>query len=77
MSDSEDERETLGEWLEESYDELGKINMKELADALYAFSERGMWVDSVDSMSVDHALDVWALVETIKREGAFPSEFKM
>lgn len=48
-----------------------------LSNGLYTFSELGLWPDDVDSMSSEHALKVWALVESIRQQGRFPEELRM
>lgn len=59
---------------------LGKmdcpVDKKQLGDALYSFSERGLWPDNVDSVSIEQTVMCWALIEKLKI-APFPKELRM
>lgn len=48
---------------------IGREDKAQLSDALYAFDEIVGWPDCVDSVSVPHALMIWALVDKILADG--------
>jgi len=55
---------------------LPDINQRALSEALYSMSERRQWPDAVDSMSTEHALLVWRVVERVRKDG-FPDSLRM
>ena len=48
----------------------------DLNNALYAFSELGLWKMDIDIKRAEEAVRVWALVESVRRKG-FPSDLGM
>lgn len=49
----------------------------DLSRALYTMSERHMWPDDIDSISIEQAILVWRLVEAVKKSGGFPADLRM
>lgn len=70
----EDNRERVLKWSIGVEGEYPIDKKSELSNALYAFSELGLFED----LSIDPplALMVWAVVEKVRREG-FPDELRM
>jgi hypothetical protein len=54
-----------------------KETRRPLSEALYTFSELGLWKMDIDIKEVEEAVRVWAVVETIRRQKAFPKELRM
>jgi hypothetical protein len=52
------------------------VDKKQLVDALYSFSERGLWPDHVDDVSIEQPIMCWALIEKLKTT-PFPKELRM
>lgn len=50
---------------------------KALNEALYTFSELGLWKMDIDIKRAEEAIRVWAVVEAVRRSGAFPQELRM
>ncbi len=48
-----------------------------LSNALYTFSELGLWKMDIDIKEAEVAIRVWAVVESVRRAGAFPEELCM
>lgn len=48
-----------------------------LRQALYTFSELGLWKMDIDIKATEEAIRVWAVVEAVRRAGAFPEELRM
>lgn len=54
-----------------------KVPIRDLAEALYAFGELGLFPDhDVDRVSVSQALLCWRIVEHL-RTNSFPDELRM
>lgn len=54
------------------------IQDHELGEALYSFSENGLWPDYVDSVSIEQAKMIINLYHAIEaNDGKFPTELKM
>lgn len=49
---------------------------RDLANALYTFSELGLWKMDIDIKGIEEAIRVWAVVEKVRRDG-FPEELRM
>lgn len=52
------------------------MNVKDLGEALYAYSELGMLIDGVDRISDEQAIQMWRLVEKLRNE-RFPDSLRM
>jgi hypothetical protein len=52
------------------------VDQKDLAEALYSFSENDLWLDYVDSVGEDQAILCWRIVEKL-RKAKLPEELKM
>jgi hypothetical protein len=48
-----------------------------LSNALYTFSELGLWKMDIDIKGTEEAIRVWAVVEAVRRAGEFPSNLTM
>ena len=56
--------------------EDGPLN-RALHEATYTFSERSLFLDDLNLKGVGNAIQIWAIVETIRRAGSFPEELKL
>jgi hypothetical protein len=73
----EAQREALEAWVRDKEEEFSKSEASTLHNALYAFSELGLWADSnIDSLDLETAIRIWAVVETARHK-AFPKELRM
>lgn len=73
MTDNE-KIEHLKEWVF-PVSQLPDVNRGELGEALYSFSECGMFPMDVE-VDVATALEIWAIIETV-REIGFPNDLRM
>ena len=48
----------------------------DLSEALYTFSELGLWKMDIEIKEVEEAIRVWAVVEKVRRDG-FPEDLRM
>lgn len=48
-----------------------------LAEALHTFNELRLWPDDADSVSIEQALQCWAIVSTIADVDEMPDSLKM
>lgn len=48
-----------------------------VSEGVYTFGELGLFCDAIDNMSVEQAVQVWALVESIRQKGEFPDDLRM
>jgi hypothetical protein len=59
----------------------GEFPIKELDrplhEALYTFSELGLWKMDIDIKEAEEAVRVWTVVEAIRRKRAFPPKLRM
>lgn len=69
-----EKRERLNEWVF-PVSQLPDIDKQQLAEALYSFSECGMFPMDVE-VDVATALEIWAIIETV-REIGFPNDLRM
>lgn len=72
-------REQLETWISQQEHATGVFKRspaarKQLADALYSFSELGLF--EVGSVDVSEALRIWAVVEQVRAHG-FPDHMRM
>lgn len=68
----EEHQAALKAWL----DQPPEGDVRGIDEALYAFSERNLWPDNIDSISPAQATMCWALVERVRKYG-FPKELRM
>jgi hypothetical protein len=54
----------------------GREAARPLFEALYAFSERGLWNMDIEIKDIPEAIRVWAVIEHVRRHG-FPDELRM
>jgi len=64
------------EQVEAFFEQPDPVLKGKLDEALYSMSELGLWLDDVDSMSVEQALRVWKVVEKL-RSTEFPPDLRM
>ena len=69
-------RESLVEHIEATLrDGTREVPAKALAEACYSFSERHVFGDL--EIGPGDALEVWAMVEKVRRDGGFPDHQRM
>lgn len=71
-------QETLADYPQQIMETFPESLERAVGEAAYAFSERGQFID-FDGEIKDPALmiQIWAIVETIRRDGDFPADLRM
>lgn len=47
-----------------------------LSEAIYTFGELGLWFET-EGISTEDGIRIWALVESVRKNGGFPKELRM
>lgn len=71
----EEHEEQAEEWVTEVEENYNGDDYA-LSEALYTFSELGLWKMDIEIKEVEEAIRVWAVVEKVRRDG-FPEELRM
>lgn len=74
----EEHQEAVENWVvqyEERYKEHER-DIRDLYEALYAFSQLGLWKMGLDIKEAEEAIRVWAVVEKVRSEG-FPEDLRV
>lgn len=48
-----------------------------VSEAGYSFSEMGAFADFEGRLSTEQMIQIWGIVETIRRDGDFPADLRM